>query len=205
MPYCNWQTYIQPGPAPTLSWYSCDTVNKRAEVFYATSVTKNLLVEPQSTALSTSNTSSLGTGAIIGVSLGGAVVVIFVVAIVACLRVRSRRRRDKEAIKDRQRISAGGRGYVYPNGDTASTVRRSTGGHDTTTRNSRSNTTNNNNHHDYPLADEARLTEWKDASSGTPQGGPPSTPGSDTDKHHDVTVPRQARLHGDSGAAASRR
>lgn len=93
-PHCRWETYIASNQ-PTLSWFSCDTSKSADATFYADTITTDLpspsgpSETPEGNKDSTSG-SKLSTGAIVGISVGGGLVVLGAVAIIAfcCLRKR---------------------------------------------------------------------------------------------------------------------
>ena len=101
-PFCFWQTYIDTTPAPTLSWFSCVETDMADVTYYASTITNHLLPTQSS---GVSGTGGLSKGAIAGISSGGAVFLIAVIAsiiwIVSC--VRTKRRRRGELLEEERR------------------------------------------------------------------------------------------------------
>jgi len=107
VPYCHWQTYIGDPPSPTLRWFSCISTKTVDETFFATTITNSLL-DPTQGVSGGGGSSTLSNGAIAGISAGGAV---FLIALVAALiwaifhgrAVKKRRRREQEEAERQRR------------------------------------------------------------------------------------------------------
>jgi hypothetical protein len=92
VPFCRWETYIDPA-SPTLLWFDCISSKLPDATFYASSVTNNLTVTSQTST--PNNSSPLTTGAIGGIAGAGAAVLIFCVAIMAWCCIRRRPKTPK--------------------------------------------------------------------------------------------------------------
>jgi hypothetical protein len=93
VPFCHWQTYIDPG-SPTLRWFSCISTSTADETFYATSVTNHLL--PAQTAAS--NSVTLTTGDIAGIAVAGGVTLVICAGILAWCCVKRRKNGREQAV-----------------------------------------------------------------------------------------------------------
>lgn len=88
VPFCHWQTYIDTA-SPVLSWFSCISSSATDATFYAATITGT----PSGHGV------HLATGAIIGIAIGGAVFVLFLILLGWFILWHRRRKWEAPAVE----------------------------------------------------------------------------------------------------------